>query len=379
MNVYYLGPVGTFTYQAARQHFDLLSSADGRSITYIPVTELSDLPSHLTSDGDVAVIPFENSTNGHVVPTLNVLRTLDAPCRVTAEIYLTVHQCLLGHESLLREPSPPTSNTIDDPDNTTSLQRRLAGVKRIYSHLQAFGQCESFLSAHNLDKLEHVNVDSTGRAAALCSQDLESVAIASAVSARPVTEAVVLAKDIEDNHDNTTRFLVLSNTTTSALADTASSYSTNGADLPTTTAATNGSGSGRDSARHETNAGQRMASKSLLRITVAHETPGALATILSEFAKHDINLTSIASRPLPPPTSPSSSSSFISTAGTGDTATRSGGRNNGGGGGKWRYVFFIEFEGGAGEPQVDAALRKIEGLAQTMRLLGTFTDLRRTA
>ena len=291
MRVYYLGPKGTFTYQAARQHFDVL----GLNVDYVPVVELADLPGQLcSSDSDYAVIPFENSTNGHVVPTLDVLRDLDDSCWIVGEIYLTVHQCLLGNSSYLSS-------------DTTPLRDRLSVVKRIYSHLQAFGQCESFLARHGLDKVERVNVDSTGKAAQLCAQDLESVAIGSAVSARPTTDAVVIAHDIEDNHDNTTRFLVLQKVKPALESG--------------------------------------VVQKSLLRVTVAHDTPGALARILSEFASHGINLTSIASRPL-------------------DLAPT------------WRYVFFVEFQGGPGQQSVDAALSKIEQAAETARLLGTFEDRR---
>lgn len=390
MKVYFLGPVGTFTYQAARQHFDPLLAGSGQEAEYVPVAELSDLPRCLFAAAttaaqpdnaassaavdragaelqDVAVIPFENSTNGHVVPTLDAFRSpslFPAECAVVGEIYLTVHQCLLGHPSLLSTALSTPSRSIAsgrtdalagavNPDAgaeaEAALVARLRGVQRIYSHLQAFTQCNAFLARTGLDRLERVNVDSTGRAASLCAEDSESVAIASRVSASPTTAAVVLAADIEDNHDNTTRFLIIGRRPPSATGAAAASPSAS-----ESVAAASASSSDDD-------ARQSRPQKSLISITVAHQKPGALAGLLSEFARHRINLTSIASRPAAAATSTTSTAAGASAAV----------------GHKWRYIFFIEFEGGPHEKHVQKALDRIRATAETFRLLGSFDDLRR--
>jgi prephenate dehydratase len=236
-SIAYLGPKGTFTYQAARQHFEPLAS-DGQSYTYVPVEHLSDIVNAVhTSQTEYGIIPFENSSNGHVVPTLDIFRSLD-PERVVvvAETYLNVHQCLLS--------------TI------TSLSH----VKRVYSHPQSFGQCERYLQA-NLFNVDRVNVSSTGEAAMLASKDPQSAAIASAASAE-ASGLHFLAQNIEDNTNNTTRFLVLH-------------------------------------APDQTRNSSTDHLKSLARLVVPHAQPGSLAICLQKFGNYGFNLTSICSRPLP--------------------------------------------------------------------------------
>ncbi|ORY85071.1 Prephenate dehydratase-domain-containing protein, partial [Protomyces lactucae-debilis] len=250
--VAYLGPKGTFTYQAARQHFEQLGPAE--AYIYDPVENLSDIVAAVHEGrADYGVIPFENSTNGHVVPTLDLFRAIDPQgARVTAEIYLNVHQCLLA-------------------------LGKMTDIQRIYSHPQAFGQCERYL-AETLPNAKRINVSSTGEAAQLAAKDFGSAAVASLASAEAVGLSL-LAKDIEDNANNTTRFFVLQSAT-----------------------GINQKATGPE--------------KTLARLVVPHAEPGSLARILQKFAIFGFNLTSICSRPLP------------------ITDNQ-----------KWRYVFFIEFEG----------------------------------
>lgn len=223
----YLGPQGTFTYQAAKQYF-------GNGMDYVPVTNLQDIVAAVSSGGaDMGVLPFENSSNGHVVPSLDILRATDpADLQIVAEIYLDVHQCLLSRTSL-------------------------DSVKRLYSHPQAFGQCEDYLSRH-LQGVERINVSSTGKAAQLAAQDDESAAIASSSSAEAV-DITILEPDIEDNKNNTTRFFVVSKAPT--ILEEGKPY------------------------------------KTLIKFTVPHSKPGSLAWTLQKFAESSINLTSICSRP----------------------------------------------------------------------------------
>ncbi|BFZ53515.1 prephenate dehydratase [Savitreella phatthalungensis] len=307
MKVYYLGPQGTFTYQAAKQHFSNFSDTD---IDFVPVLKLPEIPSSLSQHGDYAVIPFENSSNGHVVPTLDMLR-LENRCQVVAEIYLTVHQCLLVHPSLLQ-------GDMSEAPLTTALSK----VRRIYSHLQAFGQCERFLKQHFPAGVERVSVDSTGKAAALAAVDLESAAIASAASASPTTDTVIAQGEIEDIKHNTTRFLVL------ALATEGKQVSS--------------AGSGE---------------KTLMRFTVAHDEPGSLALILAGFAQGGVNLTSISSRPVPVVPLNDADEAIVKLN-------------------HWRYVFFIECKGGKDDERVRKAIANAANHAQSFRVMGTFQDIR---
>ncbi len=233
LRVYFLGPRGTFTHQAAIQEYGA-----GDDIQYVEVQNLADIPKSLTGEeAEVGVIPYENSTNGHVVPTLDLLRDLDT-IQVTGEIDLHVHQCLLSHNA------------------------RLSDIKRIYSHPQAFGQCETFLGKE-LHGTERVNVSSTGRAAILASQDRESAAIASSLSASE-SKISILKPNIEDNHSNTTRFLVLS-------------YQRVEGHIPPI--------------------GEPV--KTLIRFTVPHGETGALSRVLQWFAEANVNITSMFTRPKP--------------------------------------------------------------------------------
>ncbi|BFZ62867.1 prephenate dehydratase [Saitoella coloradoensis] len=183
--VAYLAPPGTFTYQAALEVF-------GPSATYIPCTAIPDLFStiqDLAKGCTHAVIPYENSTNGSVVPTLDLLRDLDLSnkhLRVVGEKYLRVRHTLLS--------------------NSTSLRT----VKRVYSHAQAFGQCEQFLHQSLPRDIERISVSSTSRAAELAAEEGDGTAGIASEICGELFGVGVLARDIQDNDDNTTRFLIIS-------------------------------------------------------------------------------------------------------------------------------------------------------------------------
>lgn len=184
------------------------------------------------------VVPFENSTNGSVVLTLDLFcdRNLHFPrILVCGEAYLGVHHCLLS--------SAPS----------------VAAITRLYSHPQAFGQCEMYLNAH-LKGVERVDVSSTSKAAQIAAGDPCSAAIASKIAA-DVPGLSILASNIEDSHDNTTRFFVLSATERTPVGPS----------------------------------GEK--DKTLLSFTVDHELPGALCDGLRVFKEFKLNLTSIMSRP----------------------------------------------------------------------------------
>jgi prephenate dehydratase len=186
------------------------------------------------------VVPFENSTNGNVVFTLDLFcdrSGANASVRVSRETYLTVHHCLLS--------------TATSPSQITKL----------YSHPQAFGQCELFLTAH-LKGVERIDVSSTSKAAQLAKPDPTAAAIASKIAAE-VHGLTVLAENIEDAPDNTTRFFIISSSAASVAPPL-------------------DGGKGN---------------KTLLSFTIDHAQPGALCDSLTVFKDFGLNLTSIASRP----------------------------------------------------------------------------------
>ncbi|KAA8905990.1 Prephenate dehydratase-domain-containing protein [Sphaerosporella brunnea] len=234
-SVGYLGPPCSYSHQAALEAFD----ADTHC--FVPQTTIADIFSAVES-GSVThgVVPFENSTNGSVVFTLDLFRACASTypsLAVTGETYLTVHHSLLSSVS--------TSEIKD--------------VKRIYSHPQAFGQCELWLNSM-LKGVERVDVSSTSRAAQIAASEPGAAAIASALAAEQNLELRVMARNIEDTPDNTTRFFVIS-------ATERSTESREGGD------------------------------KTLLSFTVDHAQPGALCDSLQVFKDFGLNLTNICSRP----------------------------------------------------------------------------------
>ena len=174
IRVTYLGPEGTFSEQAVRKHF-------GTAVDALPVPSVDEAFRRCESGAvQFTVVPVENSTEGVVGRTLDLLLT--TPLRICAEIELRVQQNLLSNSSL-------------------------KDIKRIYSHSQSLAQCNGWL-AQNLPAVERVAVASNAEAAQRASQEPGTGAIAGEAAAERYRLGV-LARSIEDAPNNTTRFLVL--------------------------------------------------------------------------------------------------------------------------------------------------------------------------
>ncbi len=205
-------------------------------------------------------MPFENSTHGPVTFTLDGLADRDGvygDLAVCGEAYLAVHHFLLGRV--------PAGAVLADSDAAGTPLTSLAAITRVYSHPQAFGQTTAFFRKHFSSSPappELIDASSTSRAAELAAADASgaSAAVSSALAAE-TTGLAVLARQIEDRPDNTTRFYVLAGGQQA------------GASTP---------------ARRP---------KSLVSFTVPHHSPGALADVLDCFRRAQLNLTSINSLP----------------------------------------------------------------------------------
>jgi chorismate mutase / prephenate dehydratase len=173
--VAYLGPEGTFAHAAAREQFG--SAADLSPATSIPAVFAE--VEH--GRAEFGVVPVENSTEGPVPSTLDLL--IDSKLQITAEILLEVRQSLMGTAAGLRE------------------------VRRVLSHPQGLAQCRRWLAAH-LPGVPLEETASTARAAELASADRRVAAIAGRAAAERYGLRV-LAADIHDEVGNATRFLVL--------------------------------------------------------------------------------------------------------------------------------------------------------------------------
>lgn len=176
MAVAYLGPQGTYSQEAAIRHF-------GGSIETRSCGTIDDVFKQVETGAlGYGVVPVENSTEGAIGRTLDLLLTTHA--KVCGEIMLPVRQCLM------------------------SKAKNLAQIKRVYSHTQSLAQCQHWLARH-LPGAERIAVVSNAEAALLAARDPKFAAIASKTAAE-LYKLNLLARNIQDESRNTTRFLVLS-------------------------------------------------------------------------------------------------------------------------------------------------------------------------
>jgi chorismate mutase/prephenate dehydratase len=175
LRIAYLGPAGTFSHAAVGKHFGGFVDAD-------PCATIDDVfRSAESGQHDYAVVPVENSTEGAVG------RTLDLMCQTTlaicGEIKLRIEQNLLSCAASLDE------------------------VTKVYSHAQSLAQCVHWLALH-LPAVQRVAVASNAEAARLAATEAGAAAIAGE-NAAAIYGLNVVAPHIEDEPNNTTRFWVL--------------------------------------------------------------------------------------------------------------------------------------------------------------------------
>jgi len=222
LRVAYLGPEGTFTHVAASRQF-------GNGATYVACTSLDEVFDEVEA-GRVGygVVPVENAFEGAVTHTLDLF--IDRGVSICAEVLLTVHHHLLTRAAALGE------------------------IELLASHPQALAQCRLWVQRH-LPRARVLETASTAEAAERAAEDVTVAAIGSLAVAERL-DLPVMYRNIEDYHDNTTRFLVIGQH-----------------DSPP---------SGRD--------------KTALILSIK-DRPGALHDLLAPFARRGIGLSRIESRP----------------------------------------------------------------------------------
>ncbi len=175
LKVAFLGPEGTFTEQAAVRHF-------GHCARRVPMVTIDEVFREVAAGAvNYGVVPVENSTEGVVSHTLD--RFMDFALSICGEVVLPIHHCLLARAS------------------------RGDQLTRIYSHTQSFAQCRQWLDGH-WPGAERVAVNSNAEAARRASQEPHSAAIAGMMAAQTYG-LEILAQNIEDRPDNSTRFLII--------------------------------------------------------------------------------------------------------------------------------------------------------------------------
>lgn len=222
----YLGPEGTFTHAAALKHF-------GQAASTRPLPTIPDVFREVES-GTAAfgVVPVENSSEGVVNHTLDSFLASDL--YIIGEVELRIHQHFLVAE-----------------------HTRLDSLSKIYSHQQSLAQCRRWLDT-NYPNVERVAVSSNAEAARRIKTEWHSAAVAGG-SAANAYGLVKKHENIEDNPNNTTRFLIIGKNQVPA------------------------SGNDKTSV-----------------IIAAHDRAGALLDILKPFADNGVSLTSIETRPSKP-------------------------------------------------------------------------------
>lgn len=182
LRVAFLGPVATFTHDASMQHF-------GSSAEFIPKKDISDVFEDVEKDrADFGVVPIENTSEGVVTHTLDMLIT--SQLRISAEVMIPVTMALL---------------------NKTG---RLSDVRKVCSRPHAIAQCKYWLKDY-LPNAVVVDISSTALGAQMAAEDATVAAIASAAAAS-LYNLKVVENHIEDNANNFTRFLVIGKTQASA-------------------------------------------------------------------------------------------------------------------------------------------------------------------
>ncbi len=279
-SVGYLGPEGTFSEQA------LFASARAADVEPVALATIHDAITAVES-GAVrwALVPIENALEGSLAVTLDLLAEHSERLQIAGEAVLAVHHALIAPRAV-----------------------ELSQIDNVLTHPQVPGQCTEFLRSE-LATATVVPTTSTAEAVRAVAADADDgrAAIGTTLAAE-IYGAVVLRERIEDHDDNETRFVWL-----------------RGAD---------------DEEAPPLAAVGETSHTSLIFWGPGTERAGWLVKCLDEFARRDVNLTKIESRPR-----------------RGRLGT---------------YMFFADLVGSARDPLVEDAIEGLSALCDEVRLLGSY-------
>ncbi len=175
LNIAYLGPEGSFSHQAVRARF-------GMSIQSLQFPSIPEVfKSVETGKCDYGVVPIENSSEGLVNSTLDML--VNSELQIYSEIYIKISLYLLGFDS------------------------DLSKITKLYGIKIANSQCKNWVAA-NLPNCEIIETSSTAKAAQIVAEKKEGAAIASKI-AGDIYGLNTIRENIEDLPNNSTRFLII--------------------------------------------------------------------------------------------------------------------------------------------------------------------------
>lgn len=223
----YLGPEATNTHQAAMKKF-------GASVDYHPLTTIADIFTAVEKgESDYGVIPIENSTEGSVRDALD--QFVDSDLKIIAQIHLDIAHALISKSPLEK-------------------------IEKVYSKDQALAQCRLWLNRH-LPHAQQIDAASTSAAVQIAKTNRAAAAVAHPLAAE-YHGVPIVARNIQDKTDNTTRFFVVGRKPSGRV------------------------GGGRDTTSFLISLGEEAASHS-----------GSLLKMLMPLAARGINLSKIESRP----------------------------------------------------------------------------------
>ncbi|UCB56101.1 MAG: prephenate dehydratase [Thiotrichales bacterium] len=222
LKVAFLGPEGTYTHAAAVKHF-------GSQIESEPVASIEEVFRLVEAGGaNFGVVPVENSSEGVINHTLDLF--MKSSLTISGEVELRIRHNLMTSET------------------------DTAAIERVYAHQQTLAQCRIWLDT-SLPNAERIAVRSNAEAVIMASEHSRSAAIAGTMAADLYSLPVMYA-DIEDEPNNTTRFVVIGNYQSPP------------------------SGADRTSL-----------------LVFAHNKPGSLFSLLEPLARRNISMSNIESRP----------------------------------------------------------------------------------
>ncbi|MEW5894375.1 MAG: prephenate dehydratase [Candidatus Omnitrophota bacterium] len=174
LQIAFLGPEASFTNFAAVRKF-------GSQVAYVPTGTISEVFEKVESgDADYGVVPIENSIEGAVTNTFDLMA--DSDLKICAHLTMEISHSLLSNSPMEK-------------------------IEKVYSKFEVFGQCRHWLQEH-LPHAEQIEVASTTKAAKIVTKEKNAAAIASLLAA-DLYHLHVLKKGIEDSSQNITRFLVI--------------------------------------------------------------------------------------------------------------------------------------------------------------------------
>lgn len=200
ISIAHLGPSGTYSEQAAVAYANILHQQTKQEPILCPYPSIAKtLKAIATHQVDLAVVPVENSIEGSVAVTLDMLWQLDI-LRINLALVLPIAHTLLSHAD------------------------SLANIETVYSHPQALAQCQGWLEQF-LPRVELIPTNSTTEALQKLGEGSNAGAVASPRAAQ-LYNIPILASSINDYAENCTRFWVLALSESTTGSHTSLAFST---------------------------------------------------------------------------------------------------------------------------------------------------------